>query len=139
MAAVAKGPREYQAFRIKAGESNRLAIIFDGPGESTDFIACVEIFDEGGATPPNTHQGADEFFFVLRGEGLAICDGARVELRPGASLLVKAGAEHVIENTGAGRLYLLTIMVPDEAFSALIRNGVPAELDAEDLAVLEAV
>jgi hypothetical protein len=27
-------------------------------------------------------------------------------------------------------------MIPDDQFAALIRSGVPAELDAEDLAVL---
>jgi hypothetical protein len=43
---------------------------------------------------------------------------------------------HVIENTGEGRLYALCIMVPNEDFAELIRSGTPAELDAEDMAVL---
>jgi hypothetical protein len=43
---------------------------------------------------------------------------------------------HCIKNTGAGRLYALCIMVPNEDFSELIRSGIPTQLDAEDLQVL---
>lgn len=139
MTAYVKEPRHYEAYRINAGEPNRLAIICDGRGEAADFVACVEIFDEGGAQPPNIHHEADEFFFVLRGRGVATCDGESRDLTPGSSLLVKAGTEHLITNTGDGRLYLLCVMVPDEAFAQLIRAGEPAELDAEDHAVLEGV
>jgi mannose-6-phosphate isomerase-like protein (cupin superfamily) len=135
--AVLKRPQDYRAYRIKAGESNRLVIIFDPPGEAIEFICCVEIFDPGGVTPPNTHRAAQEFFYVLEGSGRARCNGHWVELRKGDSLLVRAGSEHVIENTGDGRLYTLTVMVPDEDFAQLIRSGVPVALDAADLRVLQ--
>jgi hypothetical protein len=49
---------------------------------------------------------------------------------------VPPGTEHVIANTGPGRLYCLTLMVPDEDFAVLIRNGTRVPLDAEDIAVL---
>lgn len=139
MTAYVKNARNYEAFRITSDATNRLAIICDGKGEGTDFISCVEIFDEGGAQPPNLHHGADEFFFVLSGEGHCEVDKEQRNLTPGSSILIKPGAEHVIRNTGKGRMYLLCIMAPDEDFSELIRSGVPAELDAEDLAVLEGV
>ncbi|MEJ2687971.1 MAG: cupin domain-containing protein [Gammaproteobacteria bacterium] len=96
----------------------------------------MEIFDEGGRTPPNIHRVAHESFFVLHGQARATCDGRAVALAAGDSLLVPPGGVHMIENVGADRLYLLTTMVPDEAFSDLIRKGIPATLDAEDLAVL---
>lgn len=51
-------------------------------------------------------------------------------------MMLRPGTEHVVENPGPGKLYCLTTMVPDEEFAALIRNGTPVELDAEDLAVL---
>ena len=136
---IYKSTREFETFRISAKDTNRMALIFDPYSERTDFVARVEIFDEGGATPPNTHQGADEFFFVLKGQGIARCDGQSQLIDTGSALLVKAGGEHVIENTGEGRLYLLTVMVPDEEFAALIRKGVPAELDEADRAVLERI
>ncbi len=52
------------------------------------------------------------------------------------SLLLHPGSEHVIENTGAGKLYTLTVMTPNEGFSELIRGGDPVELDAEDIRIL---
>ena len=52
---VARGPREYLSYRISPGDTNRLAIIFDPVRDGVPFIACVEIYDAGGATPPNVH------------------------------------------------------------------------------------
>ena len=138
MAAIKKSPGEYRAFRISPGDSNRLAIVFDPAGEGTSFIACVEIFDVGGRTPPNAHLHAHEMFFVLKGEGLAHANGLTVPIKKGESLLLPPGSNHVIENTGPTRLYLLTVMVPDEGFSELIRNGTPVALDDEDRQVLGA-
>jgi mannose-6-phosphate isomerase-like protein (cupin superfamily) len=98
---------------------------------------CVEIFDEGGKTPPNRHQFAVEMFFILKGEGLASCDGKTVPIRAGDSLLVPPTGIHEIRNTGSGRLYALCIMVPNEDFAELIRSGTPVELDEEDLRVIQ--
>jgi enamine deaminase RidA (YjgF/YER057c/UK114 family)/mannose-6-phosphate isomerase-like protein (cupin superfamily) len=131
-----RSPREYEVFRIKASDTNKFALVADPQAHGTSFVTVVEIFDVGGATPPNAHAAADELFYVLHGEGVAVCDGERLPIRRGDSFLVRAGAEHVVENTGATRLYCLTTMVPDEAFAGLIRNGVPDRLDADDLAVL---
>ena len=68
---------------------------------------------------------------------MAICDGKTVNIKAGDSLLVPPTGTHLIRNTGENRLYTLTIMVPNEDFSELIRRGVPVELDAEDMIVLE--
>jgi hypothetical protein len=43
---------------------------------------------------------------------------------------------HLIRNTGKTRLYILTVMIPNEDFSELIRSGIPVDLDVEDLSVL---
>lgn len=135
-AAVGMKPADYPVFRIKASDTNKFAILTDPHGEGTSFISVVEIFDVGGATPPNTHAAADELFYVLHGEGVAVCDGARIAIAKGDCFLVRAGAEHVVENTGASKLYCLTTMVPDEAFAALIRSGLRESLDTDDLQVL---
>jgi hypothetical protein len=42
----------------------------------------------------------------------------------------------VIENTGAGKLYTLTVMAPNEGFAELIRGGERVELDADDIRIL---
>jgi mannose-6-phosphate isomerase-like protein (cupin superfamily) len=133
---VIKSPQDYQAYRISPNDSNRLAIIFDSTSANTSLTCCVEIFDVGGQTPPNRHQWAVEMFFILKGEGVAICDGKKVPIKAGDSLLVPPTGTHLIRNTGVSRLYTLTIMVPNEDFSELIRSGIPVELDAEDMAVL---
>lgn len=134
---VIKSPRDYQAYRIGPHDTNRLAIVFDPAIANFSLTFCVEIFDVGGKTPPNRHQRAIEMFFVLKGEGAANCDGKEVPIRPGDSLLVPATGIHEIRNTGSDRLYTLCIMIPNEDFAELIRSGIPAELDAEDLAVLQ--
>lgn len=133
---VVKSLNDYQVFRISPDDSNRLAIIFDTASANTSLTCCVEIFDVGGKTPPNRHQWAVEMFFVLKGEGAAICDGKNVPIKAGDSLLVPPTGTHMIKNTGSTRLYTLTIMVPNEDFSELIRSGIPEELDEEDMLVL---
>lgn len=133
---VIKSPRDYQAYRISPQDTNRLAIVFDPTVANMSLTYCVEIFDVGGKTPPNRHQVAVEMFFVLKGQGLATCDGKTVAIQAGDSILVPPTGVHVIENTGDTRLYALCIMVPNEDFAELIRSGTPAELDDEDLAVL---
>lgn len=133
---VAMKPADYPVFRIKASDTNKFAILADPLGAKTSFITVVEIFDVGGKTPPNSHVAADELFYVLHGEGVAVCNGERIPIARGDSFLVRAGTEHVVENTGVGKLYTLTTMVPDEEFAALIRRGIPESLDADDLRVL---
>lgn len=134
---VFKTPKDYQAYRISPQDTNRLAIVFDPTIANMSLTYCVEIFDVGGKTPPNRHQLAAEMFFVLKGEGSATCDGKTVSIHAGDSILVPPTGTHVVENTGAGRLYALCIMVPNEDFAELIRSGTPVELDEEDMAVLQ--
>ncbi|MFB8791254.1 MAG: cupin domain-containing protein [Potamolinea sp.] len=136
MIPVTKSPKEYQAYRISPNDTNRLAIVFEPATANASLTICIEIFDKGGKTPPNRHQFAVEMFFVLKGEGLAICDGKTVPIRAGDSLLVPPTGIHEIRNTGQGRLYALCIMVPNEDFAELIRSGIPVELDEEDMRVL---
>jgi len=88
MPPIKKSPGEYRTFRISPGDTNRLAIVFDPEGERVSFIACVEIFDAGGRTPPNAHSRAHEMFFVLKGQGLAHADGVTVSIKSGDSLLL---------------------------------------------------
>ena len=136
MIPVIQSPKQYQAYRISPQDSNRLAIVFEPTTANASITFCVEIFDEGGKTPPNRHQIAVEMFFVLKGEGLASCDGKTVPIRTGDSLLVPPTGIHEIRNTGKGRLYTLCFMVPNEDFAELIHRGTPVELDEEDMRVL---
>jgi len=136
MIPVVKSPRDYQAYRISPNDTNRLAIVFDPNIANASLTACVEIFDPGSKIPLHQHRLAVEMFFILKGEGVAHCDGKIVTIRAGDSILMPATGTHFIENNSKERLYALCIMVPNEDFAELIRSGIPAELDEEDLRVL---
>ncbi len=87
---------EAQVFRISPKDTNYFAILFDQQQDEIAHIFVVEIFTVGGATPPNEHASAHEFFYVLHGEGIARCDGKEVAIRQGDSLLLHPGNEHLI-------------------------------------------
>ena len=126
-----------KAFRISPKDTNYFVMLFDHETDRIENIFVIEIFRPGGATPPNEHAAAHEFFHVLHGDGVARCDGKTLLIKKGDSLLLHPGSEHVIENTGAGKLYTLTVMTPNEGFAELIRGGEPVELEAEDIRVLQ--
>jgi mannose-6-phosphate isomerase-like protein (cupin superfamily) len=127
-----------KTFRISRKDTNYFVLLFDPEKDDIDNIFVVEIFTKGGATPPNVHAHAHEFFYVLEGEGRARCEDKTIPIRRGDAILLRPGSEHVIENTGAGKLYTLTVMTPNEGFAELIRGGEPVELDDEDRKVLGA-
>jgi mannose-6-phosphate isomerase-like protein (cupin superfamily) len=54
----------------------------------------------------------DQFFRVEEGTGEAILDGVRTGLQPGFAVVVPAGANHNIVNTGNIPLKLYTIYAP---------------------------
>ncbi|MEB3164864.1 MAG: cupin domain-containing protein [Prochlorothrix sp.] len=137
MIPILQSPPNYRAYRISPEDKNRIAILFDPSHADISLAVCVEIFEPGGKTPRHRHPQAAEMFFVLHGEGMAFCDGKAVTLKTGDSILVPPNGNHGIQNTSDRRLYLLCIMVPNEDFIELIRNGTPVELDAADLAILQ--
>lgn len=125
-----------EARRIAPHDTNYFALLFEPEADRIDPVCVVEIFAVGGATPPNAHRHAHEFFYVLAGEGVARCGHISRAITKGDALMLRPGAEHVIENTGTRKLYTLTFMVPNEGFAELIRAGQPVALDADDLLVL---
>ena len=133
---IAKRAADLKAFRIAPNDSNYFACMLDPLADGVSFTLVVEIFEPGGKTPPNTHAVAEEAFFVMAGTGRALADGSSREIGPGDVLVLRPGTEHVVENTGSGKLYCLTMMTPNEGFAELIRNGAPVELTEDDRAVI---
>lgn len=136
MLPVVRSASDYRAFRIHPSDRNRLVVLFDPTVTDYSLTICFEIFEPGSGTPYHRHHRADEMFFILKGEGRAMCDGKDIPLRAGDSMLVRPTGMHEIHNTGPGRLYALSVMVPNEDFAELVQRGTPAELDGEDWAVL---
>ncbi len=120
--------------RIAAGDTVKLAVL-RAPAHDGDLSVCLEVWDPGGSQPPNSHPRAVELFWFLHGEGIATSDGVETPVRAGQLLVLPAGSVHHIRNTGAGRLYALTTMSPDDGFAALVTAGPPDALDDADLAV----
>jgi mannose-6-phosphate isomerase-like protein (cupin superfamily) len=133
---IGKRAAELRGFRIAPDDSNYFACLFDPLADGVNFTLVVEIFEPGGRTPPNTHQAAEECFFVLAGSGKAYADGQAMPIGPGDAFVLRPGVEHVVVNDGPGKLYCLTLMAPNEGFAELIRAGIPVELGADDIAVL---
>jgi mannose-6-phosphate isomerase-like protein (cupin superfamily) len=89
-----------QGFRVVLGdERSQTAQMTLAPGDT-----------EGG--PDNRHRGADQWLYVVSGEGLALVGGERVELREGTLVLIQRGETHEIRNTGREPLRTLNVYVP---------------------------
>lgn len=133
---VGRRTAELQGFRIAPGDTNYFACLLDPVADGVSFTLVVEIFEPGGKTPPNTHTVAEEAFFVLAGHGTAFAGNEAVPIAAGDCFVLRPGVEHVVENTGAGKLYCLTFMTPNEGFAELIRGGMSVALTEEDRAVI---
>jgi quercetin dioxygenase-like cupin family protein len=133
---IGKRAGELRGFRIAPADTNYFACLFDPLEDGVSFTLVVEIFEPGGRTPPNTHQAAEECFFVLAGSGKAYADGKETPIGPGDAFVLKPGVEHVVVNDTQQKLYCLTLMTPNEGFAELIRSGIPVPLGEDDIAVL---
>lgn len=70
----------------------------------------------------------DQFFRVEEGTGEAILDGVRTTIQAGFAVIVPAGANHNIINTGSVALKLYTIYAPPNHRDGVIHH---ARADAE--------
>ena len=61
-----------------------------------------------------THDDIDQFFRVESGTGKAIVGGEEYAVEDGSAVVVPAGEEHNVVNTGSETLKLYTIYTPPE-------------------------
>ena len=74
----------------------------------------------------------DQFFRVESGTGEAILDGVRTPIRPGFAIVVPAGANHNIVNTGSTPLKLYTLYAPPNHRDGVVhRSRADAQADQE--------
>lgn len=124
------------AHHISAGDTVKLAVLA-GPADGSATTVVFEVWEPGGAQPPNSHQDSSETFVVLAGRGRAFSDEHEIDLSAGDTLTLQPGSIHRIVNTSATeRLYSITIMQNDDGFADMINGGPVATLDEADLAVL---
>ena len=74
---------------------------------------------EGG--PDNRHRGADQWLYVVEGEGMAVVDGREQPLRQGDLVVIERGEHHEIRATGEAPLRTLNFYYPP----AFDREGDP--------------
>ncbi len=101
---------------IFTGEHCQLVLMSLKPGE--------EIGQE-------VHPNVDQFFRVDAGEGKAVVAGQEYPLKDGMALIVPAGAEHNLINTGTETLKLYTIYSPANHPDGTI-HATKAEADAAE-------
>jgi mannose-6-phosphate isomerase-like protein (cupin superfamily) len=76
--------------------------------------AAEMVIPPGGAEggPENRHRGADQWLYVVAGNGSALVNDQRHSLSPGVLLLIERGDRHEIKNTGQELLRTLNFYVP---------------------------
>jgi mannose-6-phosphate isomerase-like protein (cupin superfamily) len=91
----------------------------------------VMALEPGGEIGMEVHQ-LDQFFRVEEGTGEAVLDGVRTAIRAGFAVLVPAGTNHNIINTGNVPLKLYTLYAPPHHRDAVVHHTRDeAEADAE--------
>ena len=82
------------------------------------------------------HSENDQFFRFEKGQGKVIVDGNEYEVSDGFAVIVPAGSEHNVINTGNERLNLYTIYSPAHHQDGIVRKTKQeAENDAPEFDV----
>lgn len=91
----------------------------------------VMALEPGGEIGAEVHT-LDQFFRVEAGSGEAVLDGVTTAIRAGFAVVVPAGAEHNIINTGSGPLKLYTVYAPPNHRDGVVHHTrADAEADNE--------
>ena len=72
------------------------------------------VLEPGGAEGDagNRHRGADQWLFVVSGNGEALVNGKRHKLGPGSLVFIERRERHEIRNTGRALLRTLNFYAP---------------------------
>lgn len=87
----------------------------------------------GGEIGAEVHANNDQFFRFEAGTGLVMVDGNEYQVGDGSTVIVPAGAEHNVINTGQDELKLYTIYAPPHHKDGIVRaTREEAEANEED-------
>jgi len=108
---------------------NFRTVVYTAP-HSQVVLMCIQPGEEIGT---ETHASVDQFFRFEQGIGKAILDGKEYMIKDGTAILVPAGTEHNIINTGTNKMKLYTIYSPANHIDGRIHiTKADAESDTED-------
>ncbi|MEK6246626.1 MAG: cupin domain-containing protein, partial [Planctomycetales bacterium] len=77
-------------------------------GDDADGIASLHVVDVTTEARTHYHKQLTELYYVLEGHGSIELDGQIFDVRPGTSILIKAGCRH----RAIGQLKILNVPVP---------------------------
>lgn len=69
-----------------------------------------------------THKTHDQFFRIEKGQGKVVIDGATHKVKGGDAIIVPAGAQHNLINTGEKPLRLYTLYGPPNHVDGLVQK-----------------
>lgn len=73
---------------------------------------CARLLIPPGASiGTHQHEGEDEVYIILKGEGLLDDGHAKTVVRAGDAILTGKGESHAIANTGTGDLELIAVIM----------------------------
>jgi len=81
-------------------------------GEKMQIVAMT--IQPGAEIGAETHEGHDQVLYFTAGEGEAVLDEERFDVRVGHLVLVRAGVHHNFINTGREPLRIVTAYAPPE-------------------------
>ena len=123
---------EYYAQNIEKEtleNDNFRKVIFTGE-KSQLVLMSIEV---GGEIGKEVHPKVDQFFRIESGKGRALLGGEEVEVGDDFAIVVPAGMEHNIINTGDTPLKLYTIYSPANHIDGRVhKTKAEADLDTED-------
>ncbi|HYG08263.1 MAG TPA: cupin domain-containing protein [Stenotrophomonas sp.] len=86
--------------------SEEFKVLFDVRQVQAASMSIAPGDKEGG--PQNRHRGADQWLYVVAGQGVAVVGGVEQALAPGDVLVIEQGERHEIRNKGNVPLQALT-------------------------------
>ena len=102
---------EAEPFRTKDGSMIRSLLDRANAPVRNQSLAEATI-PAGCRTQPHYHARAEEFYYVIEGEGLMRIGDEEQPVGPGDAILIPPGAVHTLLNTGPGPLRILCCCAP---------------------------
>jgi quercetin dioxygenase-like cupin family protein len=87
------------------------------PIDSAKGLLRLLCFEPDQSVPLHRHPKADEYFFVIRGEGKVTLGSEESDVESGCIIKATAGLPHQWKN-GSERLILLSILIPPSSYKS---------------------
>ena len=83
--------------------------------ENTERSQVAEMVlapDRSTGGPNNNHPNSDQWLFVMEGEGEAVIESETIKIKEDDLILIEAGENHEVRNTGTEDLKTFNIYTP---------------------------